>query len=195
MPAVNDVYRVKLKYQVGDQRLMNIFHYQATGAAGTASLCRQAVNGQFFPQLQNIVSSDTVFGTWEVQNLNDPTDFVSYSWSSTGARGGTYSATHVAFSFTLQSSRSDAQSGGKRFGAVASADCVDGLPTSSLLTAIAVVENALSSAPTLSGCTYRPRIRGGRQGSIGIFANPISGGNFLGITSQNTRKFYTSPGW
>lgn len=195
MPAVNDVYQLRLKYTVREQRFMNVFHYQATGIAGTASQCRQAVNGQLFPQLQAIMSSETVWGTWEVQNLDDPTDFASVTFTAVGGRSGTYSTTHDAFSFTYESARADAQSGGKRFGAVAASDMIDGLPAPALITPIATLEAALATQITIAGCTYRPRIYGKRRAQLGTFANPVASVNFLGITTQNTRKFYTSPGW
>lgn len=199
MPAVNDMYEIKHFTTALGQNLLNVYHYQATAAPGSSADLAVRWVASVWAMVRNILSSDTLHDHVEVTNLNDNTDFTSYVGPyAAGTRGSVSSTPQTTLSFTYVSARTDARSGGKRFGVVAGADIADGYVVGGLNTAIANVEAALESPFGDGSVLYRPRIYGTRSTSIvpGLkFSNPITGVNFIGAYTQNTRKFYTSPGW
>lgn len=198
MASVGDVYEVKLFTRVLSQNLLNVFHFQSANAIGNASELAIRFNLSVWAQVRQVLSSDTLYDHVEAKNLNDPTDFAF--WVGTilnGSRNGISSPTHDALSFTLYTTRTDASSGGKRFGAVATSDVSDGALNGALMTQIATIEDALESNIAGVSAIYVPCVYGRRVGAgLGLkFANRLSSASYLGITTQNTRKFYTSPGW
>lgn len=102
---------------------------------------------------------------------------------------------HLAYSFTYNRSRTDTRSGGKRIGGLAETSQTGGLPTAVTLINLGSLEGALESMLSDGTDNFRPRVLGKRAGLLGLYFNPVSSVNFLGITSQNTRKFYTAPGF
>lgn len=198
MASVGDIYQVKLFTKVLGQNLLNVFHYQSASAIGNAGELAIRFNLSVWAEVRPLLSSDTLYDHVEVKNVNDPTDF-SF-WVGTilnGQRGSVSAATHDALSFTFYTTRTDANSGGKRFGALSTTDVIDGALTGSLMTQVATAENAMENNIAGVSAVYVPCVYGQRVGAgLGLkFANRLSSVSYLGITSQNTRKFYTSPGW
>lgn len=196
--AVNDVYKILMKTEVDTQRFLNVFYYQnTTGGTGNAGDLSDLFANFVALKILAILSSATVLKFVEVYNLNDSTDYDINTYSFIGGRSGNYDTRHIAHSFTLVRSRTDIKSGGKRFGAVSDVDVANEGWLSSLDPLLTDVSqwlvNPLVSAPDAT--TWRPRLRAHRYGMSlpGYYA--ISSAPFLGITSQNTRKFYTGAGW
>lgn len=198
MPALNDVYEVKLFTRALGQNMLNVFHYQATNAVGDSSELANRFGLTVCDKVRVLLSSETIYDHIEVKNQNDPTDFTSWVGAfSNGTRNGIAATPQDALSFVYVSGRTDARSGGKRFGVLAAGDIIDGALTSALATQLGAAEAALESSISGVSCIYRPRIWGQRTTATPLlkFPNPITGVQFNGVYSQNTRKFYTSPGW
>lgn len=194
--ASGDLYEVHLKANCDGQNLLNVFHYLQTSGASGAETLANAFLAMVVGKIQDCVATTTTFFAILAKDKVDPTDFHAISINRVGLFTGEQMPTHDAISFTYVSNRLDARSGGKRFGVPSESSQNGGDPAGSMVGKIATLEAALEANVTdFSSNAWRPVIYGKRTGGTGYYSNPLSAVRFLGFTTQNNRKFYTSPGF
>lgn len=193
-------YKVSLWYDYLGQNCLNVFWYRRTFNSGTSPSLLTVFRSAIVPLVVGVVSNQVQFQEVRVDNAVDPLDFDSYVYASqVGSRTGTPTPAHLAWSFTYVVGRGDAKSGGKRFAGITESDMDNGLPSGGVIVALnnlAVNIGDVLIAPDTT--RFTPRIVG-RRGTVRpwpdeLYSNQLAAVNFLGITSQNSRKFYTSPG-
>lgn len=196
--ALNDVYEVKLVGTMAGQNCINIFHYQHQ-VVGTSTNKALALGTEFWAKIQaplrTLTSNAMNWAYVAVANLVDPVDFATYLVGLVGQRSDPFLAPTNPMSFTYVKGRNDMHSGGKRISGITEAVYENGLITAAYITQVISLETQLESAVISSLDVWRPVVLGRRNSSGStLFANPISGVNFLGVTKQGSRVFYSSPG-
>lgn len=192
--ASGSLYVLELKGIGQGQNFLNVFHYlQTSGSDGAPQLSARFYT-VVMPRIMDVTSLFVTYTEIAVRDKVDPTDFYSLSISDEGNRAGSILPTHDALSYTYKVNRLDCRSGGKRFAGVSESDVQNGVIVPPFVTEVTALEVALEQQQVQGGSTWRPVIYGKRTGSSGYFTNPLSSVVFLGVTTQNTRKFYTSPG-
>lgn len=191
MPA-DDLYEITVDGTINNQTIKNIYHYQQMTGTDNADNLFDLFEADVIPKILDLASTSYTLDTVTVVNKEDPTDFWVQSVGLNGNQTGENMPTHDAWSFEWVTRRTDAKSGGKRLAGVIEATLNNGVPTVLFLIKLAAYMAKCESDLTSAGGTWRPCVRGKRRGSLGVFANYISGIRLVGCTTQNTRKFYTN---
>jgi len=193
--ATGNLYELTAYGRIGNQDCISVFHYLQVSGAGDADRLNLAFVGDVIPYFQDVQTAGFEWLSLTAKDKADPTDFDILPILLPGHSSGDSSLpTHVTWSWTYISNRLDARSGGKRISGIGEAMISSGVATGAYLTRVIGLESVLESPISDGADVFRPVIYGKRLGSVGFFSNPLSGVSYLGITSQNSRKFYTSPG-
>lgn len=196
--ATGDLYEIKLLGLADGQAFLNVFHYlQTSGAGGAPQLEPTWRNQVWSTGIRPLLHQSYILQNIAVRDMADPTDFDSDSATDAGSfnTSGDSMPSQDALSFTYIVNRLDARAGGKRFGTYGELGQDAGSETGGMVFRIAAAEASLeSNISDTSLNTWKPVVYGKRTGSALYFSNPISNVRFFGFTTQNNRKFYTSPG-
>lgn len=196
--ASGDLYQIKVFGNCRNQALLNIYHYyQTAGSGGANQLGPTFENQVLIAGVEYMLHQSYQRTSYEVRDKADPTDFYvdgSYRYGQFAASGDSM-PTQDALSFQYLCTRLDARTGGKRFGTYGEFCQAAGAPTGGFVSRYPVAEAILeASIDDTSGNSWRPVVYGKRTGSSSYFSNYIASVRFFGFTTQNNRKFYTSPG-
>lgn len=191
MPA-DDLYSVTLDCTINEQNIKNIYRYQQLTGADNADNLWDLFEADVLPSIRDMCSTSLVFNTATVVNEEDATDFWVANIGLNGTQSGENMPTHDAWSFEWITRRTDAKSGGKRLAGVIESTLNNGVPVLSFLVRIGAFMIDCEKDLTSANGTWRPCVKGKRHGSLGMYANFISGIRLVGCTTQNTRKFYTN---
>jgi len=195
--ATGDLYELKVISIANGQNLLNVFHYLQTAGAGGAPQLVPTFQLQVWTDVNLMLHPSTQRVSTIAYDMVDPTDFFVSGTIAIGAfAAGDAMPNQDALSFTYVVNRLDARSGGKRFGLYGEGCQNAGAMVGGMVVRIADAELALqSNISDVSLNTWRPVVYGKRTGGGSTyFSNPISSVRFFGFTTQNNRKFYTSPG-
>lgn len=192
--ATNDVYKIVSKGVSNGQAVVNIYHYWTFSGSTTASDMADFFRNTLLPAVASLCSTSTHFQSVEVKNLQNPLDFAALTYDVQGIQSGENLPTHDAVSFTYLVNRSDAKSGGKRFGQIVETVQNNGVPSALYNTFLVSCETVLSNLYLVAGGAMAPVVLGKRRGQLGVYPNQLAGVRFFGFTTQNNRKFYKSVG-
>lgn len=198
--AVGDIYKVLINGSTPTQAIKNRFYYShEVGSAGNdnAEGLYLALLADLLPAIGDALQQTYFMDSVHVINLIAPIDQHLGTPGIAGQQVGQGMATHVTLSVTLNPANPVLRAGGKRFSPIREDDfngqIVDTTYNSTKLTPLL---QALADPQVFSGNTWVPNI-----GSVisetpltGVFT-PVQSASYLGVTSQNSRKFYTNPGF
>lgn len=200
--AIGDKYILTLKSQnsaldpSGANPFFNVFAYEGTGGSPTSGDCIAAFDADIMTPLLAALSNNTEFTLFECINLDNVTDFSILPTAQIGVQTGEYLSDFVGYEFQYVRAVRGVHHGRKTFSLVAEAAQINGQPTGGQLSTLVGLETALGAAISGPNGTYTPRIwrRAGTYQVSGVptaFPDtfyPISGVQFIRISTQNSRK-------
>lgn len=198
--ASGDLYELHLIGHMGNQDTLNVFHYLQTSGSGGAANLANGFGAVVLPDLREVMTTGAEIRRVFAKDKANPTDFGTNIVNQAGFVTDSSLPVHLTWSFTYISNRLDARSGGKRFSGIGETMLSSGVATLTYQAKLVVLAATLESNITLGADSWRPVIYGKRyiaatqEYTEAYFANPLAGVDYLGVTSQNNRKFYTSPG-
>jgi len=185
-----DIYNLKLQGTYLGQAIEADFHYlQTVGTANADNLGNEFLLTKLV-SIKTISSSSVNYTRIAVQNLSDPTDFWEDALSDVGDQSGSNMQSFGTWSFTYLTNRSDSKSGGKRLAGCLEEQQNAGVAVATQLIRLAAVAVSLGQNISADGSTWRPCVYGSRAGSIGRYANVLSGVRYLGMSTMRSRIFY-----
>lgn len=190
--ASGNTYSVLVEGSLSGQAIKNVYHYQQMSGTDNADNLFDLFEADVVPKCLDISSASYVMEKVTVTNLEDATDFWIAEIGLNGNFTGENMPTHDAWSFEFITRRTDAKSGGKRIAGVIEGMLNNGVPTFTFALTLGAYMLACERDLTSAGGVWRPCVKGKRRGTLGLFANFISGVSLTGCTTQNSRKFYTN---
>lgn len=197
--AVGDRYVLTLTANMlgslGANPLNNVFAYESGSSGSSAEDLIAGFGVDVLPDIQEVLSDQTVFSQIEVYNLDNVADFAIDALSSTGNTGGERMPVFTAWAFEYVRAVRGIHNGRKSFGVMPESFVVGDSPSAGAAAALAVLAGSLE-APIIgvTGNEYTPKIwrREGIYGSPPTaFPDtfyPISAVQFTRLSTQNTRK-------
>lgn len=121
--ALIDMYEVLHKHHIGTTQLLNVYQALRANSGETAGSVSDAFQNDILPVIRLFQDSQVINDSLEIRNLDDPTDFGSFSLSAAlGLRGGIETSDFLAGSVKFPRLRSDMKAGFKRYGPINEAD-------------------------------------------------------------------------
>lgn len=192
--AANDFYKLVTKIFDGDQYYQNRFWYRHTTGTGDASDLVVAWLTDVWSVLQPIIHQDADLIDVTAYNLmaGSEADQVIIPVNEPGTNIGSKQPNHVALSIKLQPTNTSLKAGGKRFGPITETFTDGNQPAGTAATLVTNLLNALTQQiDDTAGNQFK------QQCARVVAENPFTGtfsavltSTVLGITSQNSRKFY-----
>jgi len=193
---IGNNFELKFRSKMYGQNLLNIFYYEQTaGGAFGADLLRAAFNQNILLPLRAVCSDQWKPYDIQVQNLDNGIDFALQMYAGTGNVGADGLPSHDAWSFTYVNIDHFYRSGGKRFGGVSESSQTNGVPTPTALANLVLLEVGLESEIGSGTALYQPRIQNTVPVVGGNIYNGVAAVTFGFLSTQNTRKSNTAPGF
>jgi len=192
--AAGNIYELKLFQTLLGQEVLSTYHYLQTVGSDNADNLFDLFEANVIPLLRALQSSSLVYNRAEIKNLADPTDFWLGDLNDiVGLATGVNMPPHDAYSLTMYTTRTDAKAGGKRLAGCLEEFNSNGVIVGTALIRLAAICAQLETPLASGGGTWRPIVYGSRKTLLGKYPNNVGGVSFLaGITTQNTRKYYTN---
>lgn len=190
------VFELIHAYSYGGQGMINRYHYaEAVAGVGTAeSLCEAFVD-QVLPKILNVQSVDCQSLSVSAKNLSFiSNDVYTVGLENTfGLRTGDGMPPHDSMTFQLLVSTQETRMGRKAYGGVPESDFLQGQSFGNTTTRLGELASAISGVltdalivPFWFPCVIRD------NGILPTTVNVINGARFNQVSTQNTRKYYTS---
>lgn len=175
----------------------NVFHFQR-GLTGDAIDLQETFEAVILPDIQAVVTEDTIFNRIYCINMDDDADFIDVAINEPGLRTGAPLPYFCTWTFRYFRPTLDVANGRKAFGSIAEVDVADGLPVAGLVTLLNAL--AITLQTPLSGANgfYQPCIAKTHliedpedpeeEIRVPLTLFPISSVAFTRVSTQNTRK-------
>jgi len=192
--AVNDFYKLVAQYEYLGTIQQNRFYYrQQSGADTEAEHVANAFLDDVYPAIQAVQHEDCNLIQLTSINLNNPIDF--YETAVTGANGdigGEATAPFTAWYFKLLRESREFRPGRKAIGGVSESSVAAGMAILAVEPALNTCADALAgniNPPLATGNVYSPHLVREVVGVPPTEFTRITGCQYVGVSTQNTRKF------
>jgi len=194
--AVNDVIELLLVGNGLGVPLISNFTYEQTAGSPDAllsGLVTLFVNN-VLPEIVNVVNHNTTFTEVQAKTIRggDSVYVLGLSTDNVGLVSGDCMPPEICWTFRYFRASAASRNGAKRIGLVSEADVTNGEPASGEAAVMADVAASFQAILSGSGYEWTPRIlrkrlNGEPVDPVVVF--PVSSVGFVGVTTQNSRKF------
>lgn len=188
---MGDTFLLKDKYMYLGEDMQNSYYYEVGAGSGSSQDLNEAFVDTILPKIVAIQHTGCVHGSIETYNLSNPTDF--HSLTLTSGNQGTVTGEGMpkwdAYKYKVARATRAVRNGAKRIGGLPEGGINNGVVSGTLLTACQSLAEFLSGDLDGGSASYTLRIpQGSFGGSFIPVPQPISGVEFIGLTTQSSRK-------
>lgn len=190
------VFRVKHAYNFQGQGMVNVYHYlESVAGVGTAENLAKAFQDLVLPKVLagQASSCETVYVSAENLSVISNDSYLLSYVNTFGQRPDAPMPPHDAMSFQLLVETNNTRMGSKRVGGLCETDFTGGIAFGNAITYTNNMADAFSMVlESLLGIDFWIPVVYRKTGILPFVANVISGARFNQVTTQNSRKWYTS---